>query len=232
MNIIKLFSALPALALVYLPVLLCEIQSYWPEYPNPSIMAGQVEQETCSSLTSKKCWNPRAELKTSREYGFGLGQITIAYNTDGSERFNTFNEIKILDKSLAAWAWENRYSGQLQLRALVLKNYQNWKAITFAATPEDRIFMKLYAYNGGLGAVLKDKKLCDKAPGCDSGKWFGHMEHTSSKSKTPFGGVYGAQSPHSITREYVSNIVRIRAPRYREKIDELSMEFDNGLCKR
>lgn len=221
----KLLSVLPALALVYLPLLLGEIQTNWPDFYDPAVMAGQIEQETCPSLGSSKCWNPRTELKTSREYGFGLGQLTIAYTATGKVRFNTFEEVRQYDAALAAWEWHDRYDAKMQLHALVLKNKMNWNSIRFAASDKDHAAFMLYAYNGGIGAVFADKRLCDKTPGCDSGKWRGNMELTSTKSKTPFGGAYGNRSPHSITREYVGNVMNIRADRYREKIDELYFQL-------
>ena len=62
----------PPLALVYLPVLVEKQRAIWPDAPTPSFLASQVEQESCLSLTHSKCWNPRSELKTSRENGNGF----------------------------------------------------------------------------------------------------------------------------------------------------------------
>lgn len=215
----KIFSSiLPSLALVWAPVLMEEVKSHWPEFYDPPIFAGQIEQETCPSLTSKKCWNPNAELKTSREYGFGLGQITIAYNADGTERFNTFTEVKRLDSTLKMWDWKDRYNGQFQLRAFLLKNKVNWNKIEAADDEQHMKFME-YAYNGGLGSVYKDQRLCKETKNCNPLIWDGNVEVTSTKSKKSFGGVYGDQSPHSITRHYVKQ-VPIRAEKYRDFLSQ------------
>lgn len=197
----------PALAKVYLPVLLAAVQAHWPGMPVQAMLAGQVEQETCPSLTSSKCWNPRAELKTSREYGFGLGQLTV------TQRFDNFASARALHPSLAAWRWEDRYRADHQLRALVLMDRIAFERLRPGAdnNHEGHAFM-LSAYNGGAGGVLKDRRLCQATPGCDARRWFGHVERRSTKSKTRMAG-YG-KSLFEINREYVRNVMGVRMARY------------------
>lgn len=188
-------TQLPARAVAYLPVLQSVIGAAWPEMPDRAMLAGQVEQETCPSLTHRSCWNPHAELKTAREYGFGLGQLTI------TTRFDNFTAARQLDRSLRDWQWEDRYDPARQLRVLVLMDRNLYRRFT---PQDDGLAFMLSAYNGGLGGVLQDRRLCASRPGCDPHRWFGHVEHTSYRSTTKVQG-YG-QSFFEINRGYVRQI--------------------------
>lgn len=204
---------IPKLAAVYLPLLLSQLQAYWPEFSNPHYMAGQVEQETCITLTHSKCWSPRAELKTSRERGVGFGQITRTVRADGSVRFDALTEMKATHReALAKWSWSNPYDETMQMRALVLKNRDNWSAIKFAANADERSAMMLVAYNGGIGRVFNDRTLCRNTPGCDPSRWWGNIERTSLLQKTTING-YG-KSFFDINREYPVMIMRKRSQKY------------------
>lgn len=198
---------IPALATVYLPMLAAVIALLWPSMPDRALIAAQIEQETCPSLTSKKCWNPRTELKTSREYGFGLGQLTV------TKKFNNFEAARGWDKSLAGWKWEDRFNADMQLRALVAYDRNLYSQIHFGATDQDRLAFMFSAYNGGLGGLLKDRRMCASVKGCDPERWFGHIENHSFRAKTSVAG-YG-KSFFDINREYVRNILFVRSPKYR-----------------
>ena len=201
-----LADTLPANAHKYAPLLVQEQQQRWATSPQPYTMAGQVEQETCIRLTWPSCWNPHTELKTTREYGFGLGQFTV------TQSFNTFNELKGLDPSLKSWQWNDRFDPQMQLRGLVLKDYQLFRTVVGSATAEDRLAFTYAAYNGGMGGVLSDRRVCAATKGCDQSRWFGQVENTSLKARTKVGG-YG-QSFFDINRGYVHNILLVRSGKY------------------
>lgn len=202
-------AELPPNAVKYLPILQAEQRDWWPGMPLPSALGAQVEQETCVSLKSARCWSPRAELRTSRERGVGLGQITK------TSRFDALSEIRATNpRALKGWDWDADalYDPRFQLRALVLKDLQAWNAMQGAAAAQDRLAFTFAAYNGGIGGVLSDRQVCRGTTGCDFGRWFGHVERTSLKRKTAAAG-YG-KSFFEINREYVRNVLIVRRPRY------------------
>ena len=63
-----------------------------------------------------------SRLKTDREEGAGLGQITRAYNKDGSLRFDKVSELRSQYKQqLKEMSWKNIYTRpDLQIRSIVL----------------------------------------------------------------------------------------------------------------
>lgn len=209
---IALAGQVPKKAELYLPILVQQQEAIWPDAPMPSYLAAQVEQESCISLSHSRCWDPRAELKTSRENGVGLGQFTRAYNADGSIRFDKISELAAAHDSLKGWSWATRYDPKYQLTALIEMNKAIFRRQAGAASDRDRIGFTLSAYNGGEGGVLQDRRLCANTPGCDKSKWAGHVERTSLKSKTPSPG-YG-KSFFQINREYVHNILDVRRQKY------------------
>jgi Predicted soluble lytic transglycosylase fused to an ABC-type amino acid-binding protein len=202
----------PANAKQYLPILRGIQVEKWPDAPIPSFLAAQVEKESCITLRHSRCWNPRAELKTSREYGFGFGQITRAYRADGSIRFDKFSELKREFASLRDWSWDNRYDPHYQLLALVEMDRSIFGRVRDAATPIDRLAFTLSAYNGGESGVLQDRRLCSNTTGCDPSRWFSNVERTSLKSRKPSPG-YG-QSFFDINRGYVREIIYVRRAKY------------------
>lgn len=200
---------LPANARLYLPMLKAEQQAWWADMPLPSALGAQVEQETCVSQKSKRCWSPRAELRTSRERGVGLGQITR------TARFDALSEMVASNPdALRGWGWNSPalYDPRFQLRALVLKDKQGWAVIRGADTSTDRLAFAFAAYNGGIGGVISDRKLCQATQGCDSGRWFGHVERTSLKAKVAAAGY--RVSFFQVNREYVRNVMVARRGRY------------------
>jgi len=206
---------LPANAKLYLPMLKAEQQAYWADMSLPSALGAQIEQETCASLKSKSCWSPHAELRTSRERGVGLGQITR------TARFDSLSEVVASNRqALSGWGWSsNLYDPKYQLRALVLKDKQGYSMIRGASSEPDRLAFSFAAYNGGAGGVISDRKMCQATNGCDAGRWFGNVEHTSLKKKTAVAG-YGV-SFFQANRDYVRNVMVVRRSKYMHYFGEV-----------
>lgn len=204
----KASSDIPPGAQKYIPVLKSEVSRLWGDFERPQIFAGQVEHESCVSLKHSKCFTPYAALITSRETGRGLGMITK------TARFDALAEmVAAHPKELAGWAWDKPsiYDPVFQLRALVLKNKDNWRRITGMANEREHVATMLIAYNGGYGRVVSDRQLCRATPGCDARYWYGHAEKTSRLAKTAVSG-YG-KSFFDINRHYPVDIEK-RALKY------------------
>ncbi len=204
----------PRAANIIMPELIAVQYRIWPSAPQPWTIAGQIEQESCISLTHSKCWNPRAELKTSRENGFGLGQTTVAYRADGSIRFDKQAELRAQYSTLRGWTWERRYEPGYQLIAVVEMDRGIYTRLVAAQSEIDRLSFTLSAYNGGESGVRQDRLLCSNTRGCNPGIWLGNVEHTSLKTRVANKG-YGA-SAFQINREYVTNVLYLRRPKYEQ----------------
>jgi len=208
-------AELPAKAHQYIPVLLAEQRAHWPSMPLPSALAAQVEQESCISLKHSRCWDPRSQLKTSREQGVGFGQITRTWRADGSPRFDSLAELRAqYPRQLAGWAWDSAtlYDPAYQLRAMILMDRRNWDMVLGTASADDRLRMTLAAYNGGLRGLASDRAMCAGTAGCDQARWSLHVERTCTKSQTAAPGY--RLSWCEINREYPHNIVNVRRPKY------------------
>lgn len=207
-------SAMPPNAVKYAPLLVSEKTKYWNEMKVVSIMGAQIEQETCVSLKSKTCWSPNAELKTSREMGGGFGQLTKAYGANGTVRFDVLQQLlNKYPKDLRGYSWSNFNDPTLSMRAYVLMIRDTTKPIKNAATQTDQFAFALSAFNGGSGGLSNDRLSCRAKVGCNPNVWFGNVELAGLKSKTALPG-YGGQSPFSINRGYVSNVIKVRRVRY------------------
>lgn len=196
---------IPELAVTLACLFLKEIRTHFPSFTTPSVMFGQVEKESR--------WKANATLRTSREFGAGLGQFTRAYNPDGTVRFDAAKEMREQFRvELAGWRDDNLYDTNYQLRAVVLKNRTNYLRSAKAADHKEQTAFMLAAYNAGLGMVNRDRSLCANTPGCDPNKWFGNVEKQGFQSKTKWQG-YG-QSAFDITRSYVFDVMNKLAPKY------------------
>ncbi|MFN3303162.1 MAG: hypothetical protein ACK44A_05510 [Roseateles sp.] len=199
-------AGIPPQAEPLLPVLQAEIRQAWPDHPMPAYFGGLIEHESACPRP-RSCWRPTAQLKTQREEGAGLGQLTRAYRPDGSTRFDALAEMRAAHPALRELDWRTIYQRpDLQLRAVVLKSRDDWRAIGPAARME---FVDL-AYNAGRGRVSQDRRACAMTAGCDPAQWWGHVERTCTASRAP---IYGNRSACDISRHHVADVLA-RAAKY------------------
>ncbi|HBG06308.1 MAG: hypothetical protein A2075_12120 [Geobacteraceae bacterium GWC2_58_44] len=191
----------------YLPVLKTAIDKHWPAAPMRHYIAGQIEQESAG-------WQERAEMKGKengklREYGFGLGQITIAYNKDGSERFNNFVAAQRLFRD---WKWEDRFNVKYQLGYAVVTNRGNFRQVSRLMRDDDsRWRASLVAYNAGYGTVLQRRALAIRS-GVPADRWVGGLDQVAMGYEQKL--LYGRPLV-KMRNEYPRIICDVRAPKYR-----------------
>lgn len=201
-----------------LPLLSNQVKDVWPTMPVPYYFGGLIEQESCISLKHSKCWSATSRLKSDRDEGAGLGQITRAFKTDGSTRFDALEDAKRLDaKGLNELRWETVYQRpDLQMRVIILMTRANWNRLDpLVPNVDGKLAMTDAAYNGGLGGVLNERRACGLRDGCDPNQWFGHVEKVCLKSKKP---LYGNRNACDINREHVDLVLRTRMGKYKGKV--------------
>lgn len=194
---------LPGQAETLLPQLKEQINTVWPDLALRPFPAGIISQESN--------WNPQARLKTSREFGCGLGQHTIAYNANGSVRFDAIAEMRAVDPQLKNWKVDNCYDIPYQLRATVLKlrmNDRGCEAVMDNA--QESLKCAAAKYNGGAGSVAKRIRGCNATPGCDSGVWENNLASQCPQSNVKAAG-YG-ESFCEINSKYPGRVFKRMEP--------------------
>lgn len=207
---------LPDRARQYAPMVRAQIDGAWPSMPMRSYVGSLIEQETCPSLRHRYCWSTTARLKTAREEGASLGQFTRAWRADGTERFDALAEVKSMDPAgLRELDWSSVYErADLSVRAILVKVRDCHRRLGSQTSADvwNISAMCDAAYNGGLSAVLGERRMCAQAPGCDPDQWFGHVSLHSLKSRQRWQG-YG-KSAYEINREHVDMALVVRRPKY------------------
>lgn len=211
-------SFIPAKALEHLPTLTAQVKEVWPTMPAPNYFGALIEHESCISLKHSRCWDPTSRLKSDREEGAGLGQLTRAFKSDGSTRFDALEDSKRLDpRGLNELRWETIYQRpDLQIRVVVLMTRASWnRLVKLVPDDEPRLAMTDAAYNGGMGGVLNERRACGLRDDCDPNKWFGHVEKVCLKSTKP---LYAGRSACDINRHHVHDVLHTRMAKYKGKV--------------
>ena len=206
-----------------MPIVVNAINTTWPDIPDMGYIPSLIELESCISLKHSRCWNTKSKLQTPSEMGVGLGQITIAYNKDGSTRFDALSDNKKLDARLKDLNWENiTQRADLQILMIVKMVQSSFKRL-YGLTKDESTALDMAdsAYNGGLGGVLNARMKCSLKSKCNPNIWFGHVELASTKSRTPMSG-YGGKSPYDINTHHVHETRINRPAKYRAYIKTIS----------
>ena len=206
-------SFIPPNAYVLRPVVIKEVDNIFPDIPNRHYVPALIEHESCITLRHKRCWSPTSRLKTYREEGAGVGQITRAYNKDGTIRFDALTELRTRHRRyLAELTWDNVYQRpDLQIRALTLMVRDNYKSLYDVDEPMQRLAMTDAGYNGGMGGLQRERRQCSLVKGCNPDFWFGNVERFCMKSKKV---LYGNRSACDINRYHVLDVMTVRLPKY------------------
>lgn len=203
-----------ARAVALAPVLQAETARWWPELDRPHYVPALISHESCISYTHSRCWSPTSELRSQREQGLGLGQLTRSFRADGSVRFDSLADMRDRHPALRELDWNTlRGRPDLQIRAVVLMGRDNWQALRSVDDPVQRLAMADAAYNGGLGGLQRERRACAVADGCNPDRWFGHVEARCLKSRA---ALYGQRSACDINRHHVRDVLLVRMPWYRE----------------
>jgi len=190
----------------YIPIIKEELCKYWNSLCPKEVIPAQIEKESS--------WRVRAERKVGREYGFGLSQITIVRG-----RFNNFLIAKQKWKEeLKNWTWKDRFNPTFHIRYMILYDKTLYSHMGFATNNFERLAFTLSAYNGGLGWILKDRKVA-KLRGLNPDKWFCNVELVNSgRSKFAY----------KVNRYYVRSILLHKIFKYRDCFDEQTHTTHKG----
>jgi len=212
---------IPVNAYKYMPLVLVTIKNTWPELPEYSYLPALIEQESCYTLTSKNCFAPTAELKTSREEGGGFLQVTRAYSSNGGIRFDALNDNLKLDPRLKTLNWSNLYSRPDDQLIIGLRMVQSsYNKIHLYVNDIDVVLdMTDSAYNAGLGGLLNKRLKCSMTPNCDKDIWFGNVENiclTGNKA------LYGKNTACMINTTHVRNVRKVKRAKYDKLLKQMS----------
>lgn len=207
---------IPERAFTFKPIIQTELDTYFNTIPDYNYAPSLIEHESCISLKHSRCWNSTSRLKSEREEGAGLGQITRAYAKDGSLRFDSLQAMKDRYKEpLKEASWDTIYQKpEVQIRMVVLMIRDDYKKLYNVPSPMERLMMTDASYNGGLGGLFKERRACGMAANCDPNIWFNNVERHCLKSTK---AIYGQRSPCDINRHHVDDVFHNKLPKYRKQ---------------
>lgn len=212
------YRVIPPNASQILPLVVQEVDLYFPDIPHVEYLPALFEHESCITIKHRRCLRTDAELRSLREQGVGISQITRTFNPDGTVRFDSLGDMKRLHKdALRSVSWENIKSRpREQVRIGILMTRDNYKALHMVSDTTQRLKMTDAAYNGGRGGLMKERRACGLKEGCNPHYWDGNVEKVCLKSKKP---LYGGRNACDINRHHVKDVF-LRMPKYRAELSK------------
>lgn len=205
---------IPTNAYKYQEAFKAQVYKLEPDTNYPEYYPALTEQESCISLTHRRCFDPTSELLTDREQGSGFGQITRAYNKDGTIRFDSLEDLRKRHMNeLKELSWSNvKQRPDLQIDQLILMTSDNHKSLWQIKSELERYKMADAAYNEGIGKLKKERLQCSLTGGCDPQFWKGNVEKINLYPNAK--PIYGTRTAYDITREHVYNVFELRMHKY------------------
>lgn len=205
---------IPSKAFLYNQVIKNQIDVTFPKIPTYHYIPSLIEHESCIFLTHKRCWDPTSALRTSRETGIGLGQITKTFRADGSIRFDTLTDMsKAYKLELKELSWDTIHlRPDLQIRTMTIMIRDNYNKLYTVTDPIERLKMSDSAYNSGYGSVIKKRRVCSLTKGCDANRWTGHVGLQCLGNNAV---IYGKRSACDINKHHVDDVFNIKLPKYK-----------------
>lgn len=203
---------IPPRAFTYKKIIREEISKHFPTLSPYEYIPSLIEHESCISLKHSRCWQPSSRLKSSREEGAGLAQITRTFREDGSIRFDTLSDmVRLHKRELKELSWENVYTrADLQIRFMILLTRDNFNKL-YDIPEVERLPFADAAYNGGLRDVNKQRMICKLKDGCIDYVWFNNVGDICVKSTKP---LYGNRSACDINKHHVRDVILVKMPKY------------------
>lgn len=194
-----------------------ETLKYFPEVPLLALIPAQIEQENCITKKSKRCWNHRTRLKTSREEGIGFSMTTRAYGYKNGKRYVRMDALagmkRKYPKLLKELNWGNiRERPDLQIRIMLLHMKTNWNQFPNAKIPMQRWHFAATSYNGGSRDVKREIQACAIKKGCDPQYWEGNVQKIKGIKSNRV--IYG-RTIWTINHTYTKTIIEHRLPMYK-----------------
>lgn len=207
---------IPERAFLHKDTIKTELDTFFPTIPDYNYIPSLTEHESCISLKHSRCWNSTSRLKSAREEGAGLGQVTRAYTKEGALRFDSLQAMKDRYKdSLKDADWETIYQRpDVQIRMMILMVRDDYKKLYNIPDTMIRLQMTDASYNGGIGGLQKERRTCGLAANCNPNIWFNNVELHCLKSKK---AIYGQRSPCDINRHHVDDVFHNKLPKYRKQ---------------